>query len=94
MGLTFKENCPDLRNTKVIDVIRELESYGVGVDVHDPWVDPEEALEHLGVSMVETPKEGVYDAVFVPVLHECFREIDCSVFLTSGDVVFSLKNLS
>lgn len=94
MGLTFKENCPDLRNTKVIDVIRELESYGVAADVHDPWVDPEEALDHLGVSMVETPKEGVYDAVFVAVGHACFggMSVDSFVIPRAG-VVFSIKDL-
>jgi len=94
MGLTFKENCPDLRNTKVIDVIRELESYGVDVDVHDPWVDPEEAFGHLSVSMVETPNEGAYDAVFVAVGHDCFRELNFGAFLALGELVFSLRNLS
>lgn len=94
MGLTFKENCPDLRNTKVIDVIRELESYGVAVDVHDPWVDSAEALEHFGISMVGAPDQGAYDAVFVAVGHACFGEIDFDAFLASGDVVFSLNNLS
>jgi UDP-N-acetyl-D-galactosamine dehydrogenase len=94
MGLTFKENCPDLRNTKVIDVIRELESYGVDVDVHDPWVDPEEALEHLGVSMVKAPKEGAYDAVFVAVGHACFGKVDAALFGKVGSsVLFSMKDL-
>ena len=80
MGLTFKENCPDLRNTKVIDVIRELESYGVEVDVHDPWVDSAEALEHFGISMVETPDQGAYDAVFVAVGHACFWGVSAAYF--------------
>lgn len=94
MGLTFKENCPDLRNTKVIDVIRELESYGVEVDVHDPWVDPEEAFEHMGVSMVEAPQEGAYDAVFVAVGHACFGGVDATLFGKAGSsVVFSMKDL-
>ena len=94
MGLTFKENCPDLRNTKVIDVIRELESYGVAVDVHYPWVDSAEALEHFGISMVETPDRGAYDAVFVAVGHACFEGVSADSFvIPRAGVVFSIKDL-
>lgn len=94
MGLTFKENCPDLRNTKVIDVIRELESYGVAVDVHDPWVDSAEALEHFGISMVEVPDQGAYDAVFVAVGHACFEGVSAdSYVIPRAGVVFSIKDL-
>ncbi|HRW42920.1 MAG TPA: nucleotide sugar dehydrogenase, partial [Microthrixaceae bacterium] len=74
LGLTFKENTPDLRNTRVIDVIRELEEFDVAVDVHDPWVDAESAAEHYGVQMVEVPEPGAYDAVVLAVAHREFRE--------------------
>ncbi len=75
LGLTFKEDCPDVRNTKVIDIIRELNTYGVNVDVHDPWVDPEEALSEYGVEIVADPQTGAYDGVIVAVAHRQFREL-------------------
>lgn len=73
MGLTFKENCPDLRNTKVIDVIKELKDYGIDVDVHDPWVDAGEAQHEYGISPVETPRLGYYDGIVLAVAHDQFR---------------------
>src|SRR5690625_7404176 len=73
MGLSFKENCPDLRNTRVIDIIQELCEYGVQVDVHDPWVDPQEAEQEYGIALVDAPEAGCYDAVMVAVAHEQFR---------------------
>jgi UDP-N-acetyl-D-galactosamine dehydrogenase len=68
MGLTFKENCPDLRNTRVIDLLTELQSFGMQVDVHDPWADPKEAQAVYGISLVE-PEKGAYDGIIVPVCH-------------------------
>jgi len=73
MGLTFKENCPDLRNTQVIHLIRELEDYGVTVDVHDPWVDPAQAKQEFALEMTETPEAGAYDAMILAVAHKEFR---------------------
>jgi UDP-N-acetyl-D-galactosamine dehydrogenase len=75
LGLTFKENCPDVRNTKVIDVVRELVSYGAAVDVHDPWVDPEEVRHEYGVEMTPKPKNGAYDVVVLAVSHQQFRDL-------------------
>jgi UDP-N-acetyl-D-galactosamine dehydrogenase len=72
MGLTFKENCPDLRNTRVVDILSELDGYGMNVDVHDPWVDAGEAQQAYGLTMTETPEEGGYDAVIVAVAHDAF----------------------
>ena len=74
MGLAFKENCPDLRNSRVIDVITELRKYNVLVDVHDPWVNDENAAAEYGIELVETPEPGTYDAVIVAVAHDQFRE--------------------
>lgn len=73
LGLAFKENCPDLRNTRVVDVVTELQEYGVQVDVHDPWVDAAEAREAYGLTLVETPAEGSYDGVVLAVAHDAFR---------------------
>ncbi|MBO9432185.1 Vi polysaccharide biosynthesis UDP-N-acetylglucosamine C-6 dehydrogenase TviB [Sulfitobacter sp. R18_1] len=73
LGLTFKENCPDLRNTRVIDVIEGLRDFGMKVDVHDPWVDPSEAKNEYGLSLCE-PEEGSYECVVLAVSHQCFVE--------------------
>lgn len=72
MGLAFKENCPDLRNTRVIDVILELQQYGIDVDVLDPWVDRGEAEREFGLKLVEQPLEGGYDAILLAVAHTDF----------------------
>lgn len=74
LGLTFKENCPDLRNTRVVDVVAELRDYGVTVDVHDPWADPSEALAEYGFDLVPQPEPGAYDGIILAVAHEAFRE--------------------
>jgi len=75
MGLTFKENCPDLRNSKVVDVVRELEKYGANVDVYDPWVDLNEAVHEYGIRPIRRPKAGQYDAIVLAVAHDQFRKM-------------------
>tara|TARA_B100000427_G_scaffold296105_1_gene275610 strand:+ start:195 stop:1493 length:1299 start_codon:yes stop_codon:yes gene_type:complete len=72
MGLTFKENCPDLRNTRVVDVINKLNDSGLNVDVWDPWVDSEEAQNEYNISIIKTPKAGVYNGIILAVAHEEF----------------------
>lgn len=74
LGLTFKENTPDLRNTKVIDVIRELEDYGIDVDVHDPWADPAEAMQEHGIELIEKFALRYYDGVILAVAHRQFAD--------------------
>ena len=73
LGLTFKENCPDLRNTRVVDVVRELQDYGIEVDVHDPWANPEEARHEYAVDLVAAPMAESYDAIILAVAHDTFR---------------------
>lgn len=73
MGLAFKENCPDLRNTRIVDIVRELGDYNVDVDVYDPWVDAEEAVHEYGLTPVDKPEEGKYDAVILAVAHNQFK---------------------
>ena len=75
MGLSFKENCPDLRNTRVIDIVTELKEYGVYTDVFDPWVDPQEAKEEYGIDLVSEPKEGQYDGMIIAVAHDQFKKL-------------------
>ena len=75
LGLTFKENTPDLRNTRVVDVVRELQDYGLDVDVHDPWANPGEAVREYGIELVEVPQAATYDAVVLAVSHHQFLEM-------------------
>jgi UDP-N-acetyl-D-galactosamine dehydrogenase len=75
LGFAFKENCPDFRNTKVIDIVKELETYGASVDVFDPWVDAAETLEEFGLELTQDPVQGAYDVIVLAVAHEQFREL-------------------
>ncbi|AHD11657.1 Vi polysaccharide biosynthesis UDP-N-acetylglucosamine C-6 dehydrogenase TviB [Phaeobacter gallaeciensis] len=84
MGLTFKENCPDLRNTRVIDVVRCFEEYGLAVDVHDPHADPDEARAEYGVELVEKPQAGSYDGMVLAVAHQEFRDMGAAQIRALG----------
>lgn len=75
LGLTFKEDCPDLRNSKVIDIIRELQDYGINVQVHDPLADPEEAVHEYGISLILMDELKPAAAVVIAVAHQAFREL-------------------
>lgn len=94
MGLTFKENCPDLRNSKVVDLIRELEKYGANVDVYDPWVDPQECQHEYGIKPISTPEKGAYDAIVVAVAHRQFKELGIETVRSYGNhphVLYDIK---
>jgi UDP-N-acetyl-D-galactosamine dehydrogenase len=94
MGLTFKENCPDIRNTKVVDIIDELKEYGVDVDVYDPWVDAEEAQHEYRVTPVAELTEGYYDGVVVAVAHNQFKQMGIDgmkALAKSEHVIYDLK---
>src|SRR5690554_304770 len=96
MGLAFKENCPDLRNTRVVDIIRELESYHAFVQVYDPWVDPEEALHEYGLETVSTPCPSSYDAIILCVGHHQFKDMGAEVIRALGKpqhVLFDVKHV-
>ncbi len=96
LGLAFKENCPDLRNTGVVDVVRELAEYGARVDVHDPWVDAEEAKAEYGIELVSEPEAGVYEGVVLAVAHGVFREQGVNALRKCGretNVFFDLKSI-
>lgn len=75
LGLTFKENCPDIRNTKVVDLVREFRDYGANVDVYDPWVAPAEAQHEYGLTPISEPPHGKYDAIVLAVAHRQFCEL-------------------
>ncbi len=96
MGLTFKENCPDLRNTRVVDIIKELETYGVNIHVYDPWVDPEEAVAEYGINPIATLEDGKFDAIVLAVSHEQFKQMDIKQVRALGkpdSVIYDLKYL-
>lgn len=96
MGMTFKENCPDTRNTKVIDVVREMEDYGASVDVFDPWVEGSQSVEHYGIETCVAPEPGMYDAVILAVAHQDFREMgpeNIRAFGKPSHVFFDLKSV-
>jgi UDP-N-acetyl-D-galactosamine dehydrogenase len=94
MGLAFKENCPDLRNTRVIDSVKKLKEYNVNVDVYDPWVSPESAEHEYGITPISAPEVGKYDAIILAVAHREFKEIGAEGLRRFGKknhVLFDLK---
>lgn len=96
MGLTFKENCPDLRNTKVVDIVKELQDYNIQVDVHDPWVSVEEAQHEYGITPIQQPEAGAYDAVILAVAHQQFKDLGVERIRALGKsehVLYDLKYL-
>lgn len=96
MGLAFKENCPDLRNTRVIDIVTELRDFGVDVDVHDPWVDSDAAQQEYLLNIVETPQVGVYDGIILSVGHDVFRNMGSAALRAYGTdehVLFDVKGI-
>ena len=96
LGLTFKENCPDIRNTRAIDIVRELQGYHAQVDVHDPWANAEEMQHEYGVSPITTLHPGSYDAVILAVAHRQFQDMGTARIRALGKpshVLFDVKGL-
>jgi UDP-N-acetyl-D-glucosamine/UDP-N-acetyl-D-galactosamine dehydrogenase len=94
MGLAFKENCPDLRNTRVVDIVKELADYGVQADVYDPWVSAKDAQHEYGITPVSELETGSYDAVIVAVAHHQFKAMGVAALRALGKpshVLFDLK---
>src|SRR5665213_311878 len=94
LGLTFKENCPDLRNSKVVDVIRELHTYGASVDVHDPWIDPAESLREYNIKPVRKLRQRHYDAIVIAVAHREFKVMGAAALrqlCRRNHVLFDIK---
>jgi len=96
LGITFKENCPDIRNSKVIGVIRELKDYGCNVIIHDPWADSAEVRHEYDVELSSRPNGGSeadIDAVVLAVSHDKFSDIDYSKFTKKNVVIFDIKSV-
>ena len=96
MGLTFKENCPDLRNTRVVDLINGLKEFDCQVDVFDPWVDKDEANNEYGITPIDKPMKDAYDAIVLTVAHQEFRDLteaDIRIYGKSNHVLYDIKYL-
>jgi UDP-N-acetyl-D-galactosamine dehydrogenase len=96
MGLTFKENCPDLRNTRVVDIVKELADYHVKTDVFDPWASTAEAEHEYGITPVQQPELGAYDAIIIAVAHHQFKTMGAAAIRALGKpehVLYDLKYL-
>ena len=94
MGLAFKENCPDLRNTKITDIVAELEDYNIQVDVYDPWVDGAQAQHEYGINPISAPQAGQYDGIILAVAHEQFQDLradEIRAWGKSAHVLYDLK---
>ncbi len=93
LGITFKENCPDIRNSRVIDVINELQEFGITVDVYDPWADTEEVKREYGLELLTNePNFADYDSIVLAVAHKEFKELDYST-IPQSSVVFDIKGV-
>ena len=96
MGLSFKENCTDLRNTKVIDILNTLNTYHVNVDVYDPWIEPSLAKEEYAISLLEQADKNKYDAIILAVAHDEFRVLgidEIRKFGKTNSIIFDIKYL-
>ena len=96
MGLTFKENCPDLRNTRVVDLVKEFESFSCNVDVYDPWVDKDEAVHEYSIKPIDQPVKGKFDAILLAVAHDEFKELSLEqikAFGKDNHVLYDIKYL-
>ena len=94
MGLTFKEDCPDIRNTRVVDVVQELKGFHCNIDVYDPWIDKEESTRDYGITPVEQPEPGKYDAVIIAVAHHQFKSMGITAIRALGKknhVLYDIK---
>jgi len=96
MGLTFKENCPDLRNTRVVDLVEEFKSFNCNVDVYDPWVNGDEAVHEYNIKPINSPIKGKYDAVLLAVAHDEFKALSVDQIRAYGKdnhVLYDIKYL-
>ena len=92
LGITFKENCPDIRNTRAVDIVNELMLYKTEVDIYDPWANPEEVMQEYGLKSISKLNENYYEAVILTVAHDQFNTLDIRSLLSSGNgIVYDVK---
>lgn len=96
LGLTFKENCPDIRNTRVVDIIEELNTYHANVDIFDPWANSDQVKEEYGYNLIEKPQDDTYDAIILAVSHDQFKEMGTEAIKALGkkeSIVYDVKSI-
>lgn len=96
LGFTFKGDCPDTRNTKVIDIIKELKSFNINVDVYDDWADKQEVCEHYGIELIDDLQKGYYDGVVVAVDHSKYKQMGVEAIRAlakPNHVVYDVKHV-
>lgn len=94
LGVTFKENCPDVRNTKVVDVINQLKEFGTKVTIYDPWARPEDVQKEFGFKLTNEQPKDIYDAVVLAVAHKEFETLDYNSFLSENGVLYDVKGVT
>jgi UDP-N-acetyl-D-galactosamine dehydrogenase len=92
LGITFKENCPDIRNTKVVDVVNSLKEYGVNITIHDPWANSEEVKREYGLDIINQLPGKKFDAIITAVIHKEFNTIDFSSLQKENSVLYNFKS--
>ena len=93
LGFTFKENCPDTRNTKVVDIYRTLEEYTPNITVFDPWADPAKVQKEYGVAITSGAVGGQYDAIILAVAHDEFKAMDVASLVRPDGVIYDVKGI-
>ena len=91
LGVTFKENCPDIRNTKVIDIYKALKEYTDNITIYDPWANPEKVKEEYGAEITNTLNDNGFDAIILAVSHKEFLKLDIKSLVKKGGVVYDVK---
>ena len=91
LGFTFKENCPDVRNTKIVDVVRALKEYSAKVTIYDPWANPEEVKHEYGIETTQTLPNSKFDALVLGVSHKEFADLDIASLTKETNVVYDVK---
>ena len=93
LGITFKENCPDVRNTKIVDVIKALKDYGIEVSIYDPWANPNEVLHEYNLTTTKNLPNQKFDSIVLGVAHGEFLDLDLAQFKNSNSVVYDVKGI-
>jgi UDP-N-acetyl-D-galactosamine dehydrogenase len=93
LGITFKENCPDVRNTKAVDVINQLKSYGTDLTIYDPWANPEEVIHEYGLQITKIVPQGKYDAVVLTVAHNQYLNMNLKSLLNTNGIIYDVKGI-
>jgi len=94
LGITFKENCPDIRNTHVVDIVKELQQYGAEVEIYDPWANPEEVMHEYGLECLCKLNGNHYEAIILAVAHKAFEELDLkSLGSSNNSIIYDVKGI-